>query len=231
MYPKKERKIPYKSESVKASPGHFGIELQSGVAAEMTTSQHASLFRFKFPSTGDNSPLILLDLTDLSDSRQDNATIQVDQTTGRMSGGATFKASFGVDSYVLYFCADFKGASIRDSGIFVNSRANSTVKDLKINRSINGYPLPGGGFIRFTENPTDGILARIGVSYINKEQACSHAEAEIPDFDFVSTQTAAESAWREKLAPITVSSEGVDSSQITNFYSGIYRTMVSYKRF
>lgn len=193
----------------------------------MTAAQHTSLFRFKFPSTGDESPLILLDLTDLSDSRQDNATIQIDETTGRMTGDARFKASFGVDTYVVYFCADFKGADIRDNGIFVNSRASAKVKDLKINRSINGYPLPGGGFIRFAENPADGILARIAVSYISSEQACSHAEAEIPDFDFEETHTTAESLWREKLSPITVSAEGVDSSLITNFYSGIYRTMVS----
>lgn len=214
---------------MKASPGYFSIELQSGVAAEMTTAQHTSLFRFKFPSTGDSSPLLLLDLTDLSDSRQDNATIQVDETSGRMSGSARFNPSFGIGTYVVYFCADFKGASIRENGIFVNSRPSTNVKDLKINRSINGYPLPGGGFIRFSENPADGILARIAVSYISSDQACTNAEAEIPDFDFEATHTAAESAWREKLSPITVSTEGIDPSMVTNFYSGIYRTMVSFR--
>ncbi|KAJ4286410.1 hypothetical protein N0V90_013109 [Kalmusia sp. IMI 367209] len=196
-YPKKERKIHYKPESVKATPGYFGIELQSGVAAEMTTAHHTSLFRFKFPSSGDNNPLLLLDLTDLSDSRQDNATIHVDEATGRMTGSARFNPSFGSGNYIAYFCADFKGASIRENGIFVNSRASASVKDLKINRSINGYPLPGGGLIRFSENPADGILARIAVSYISSDQACSNAEAEIPDFDFTATHTAAEDAWRE----------------------------------
>ena len=142
-------------------------------------------------------------------------------------GGARFNPSFGVGTYNLYFCADFKGAPILENGIFVNSRANATVKDLKINRSINGYPLPGGGFVRFAENSADGIYARIGVSYISSEQACSHAEGEIPDFDFAGTRSAAEALWREKLAPITVSTEGVNSSLVTNFYSGVYRTMVS----
>jgi len=227
VFPKKQRKIPYKAASVKATPGYFGIELQSGVKAEMTTAQHTSLFHFTFPSSEDSNPLILLDLTDLSDSRQDNATIQVDGKTGRMTGSARFLPSFGSGNYIAYFCADFKGASIRDNGIFVNSRAGANVKDLKINRSINGYPLPGGGFIRFAENPADGILARIAVSYISSEQACSNAEAEISDFDFAATHSAAESAWREKLSPISISAEGVDASLITNFYSGIYRTMVN----
>ena len=226
-YPKKARAVSFTNNSLRASPGYFGLTLSSGVAVDMTTAQHTSLFRFQFPSGNASSPLILLDLTDLSDSRQDNGTISVDGNTGRMTGNARFLPSFGSGNYVLYFCADFSGATIRDNGIFANSRASTDVKDLTISRSINGYPLPGGGFVRF-ESPGDTpILARMGVSFISSAQACSSAEAEIPSFDFNATQNAAESAWREKLSPIVVSTTGVDSSFLTNFYSGIYRTMVN----
>ncbi|KAF1952718.1 family 92 glycoside hydrolase [Byssothecium circinans] len=228
VYPKPRRALHYVESSVKASPGYFGITLSSGVSAEMTTAQHTSLFRFKFPAPSNGtSPLILLDLTDLNGSRQDNATVSVDGETGRMSGSARFLPSFGTGTWVGYFCADFEGADIKDNGIWVNSRADAEVKDLKINRGINGAALPGGSFVRFSSNPAEGVLARIAVSLISSEQACRSAEAEIPDFDFEATQTAAESAWREKLSPITVSSTGVNSSLITNFYSGIYRTMVN----
>jgi putative alpha-1,2-mannosidase len=141
VYPKNQRKTKYKPDSVQAHPGYFAIELESGVRVDMTTAQHTSLFRFQFPE--ESSPLILLDLTDLSNSRQDNATISVDEKTGRMSGEARFAPSFGSGSYNLHFCVDFKSpAPRRDSGIFVNSRASSDVHDLKISRSINGYPLP-----------------------------------------------------------------------------------------
>jgi hypothetical protein len=112
----------------------------------MTVSHHTSLFRFQFPPN--SSPLILLDLSDLSDSRQDNATISVNTELGRMTGSAPFLPSFGSGEYTLHFCADFKapGATqdegIRDGGIFVDARASTEVHDLKISRSINGYPLP-----------------------------------------------------------------------------------------
>ncbi|KAG9234706.1 glycoside hydrolase family 92 protein [Amylocarpus encephaloides] len=231
-YPKTSRKIKYVESSVKASPGYFGLELVSGVRAEMTATQHTSLFRFSFPAVDASgataSPLILLDLTDLSDSRQDNGTIHVDAATGRMTGNARFIPSFGVGNYVLYFCADFKGAPIRDNGIFVNTRASADVRDLTLARSINGYPLPGGGFVRFTSLVRDtAILARVGVSFISSQQACSSAESEIPSFDFNSTQTAAGKMWRDKISPIKVSTNGVQASILTNFYSGIYRTMVN----
>lgn len=196
----------------------------------MTTAAHVSLFRFTFPSSSSygnstSSPLILMDLTDLSDSRQDNASISVDASTARMTGNARFLPSFGSGNYVAYFCADFSGSTVRDNGIFVNSRASADVKDLKISRSINGYPLPGGAFVRFTDSSP--VMARVGLSFISSDQACSLAEDEIPSFDFNATHSAAVSAWRSKLSRISVSTSGVNDSMLKNFYSGIYRTMAN----
>jgi len=143
IFPKKSRKTPYKLNSVKSSPGYFDIELESDVRVEMTAAHHTSLFRFHFPSGEKGSPLILLDLSDLSDTRQDNGTISIDQSSGRMTGSAKFLPSFGSGSYNLHFCADFQSSGwLRDSGIFVNTRASNDVHDLTISRSINGYPLP-----------------------------------------------------------------------------------------
>jgi putative alpha-1,2-mannosidase len=229
-YPKKERATSYVNGSVIATPGYFAVQLASGIQADMTVTQHTSLFRFKFPASetsgNASSPLILIDLTDLSDSRQDNGTISVDADSGRITGNARFQPSFGSGTYISYFCADFSGAPLRDNGIFVDSRASTEVKDLLISRSINGYPLPGGAFNRF-EKADNGILARVGVSLISSEQACSNAEKEISDFDFDKVHRAAKSLWREKLSPIKVSTNGITGDMLTNFYSGIYRTMVN----
>ena len=104
-FPKPERASGYKSGSVKASPGYFGITMNSGIAVDMTTAFHTALYRFQFNPTAttantSTSPLILLDLTDLSDSRQDNSSIHVDSSTGRMTGNGHFLPSFGSGSYV-----------------------------------------------------------------------------------------------------------------------------------
>ncbi|KAI7486434.1 glycoside hydrolase family 92 protein [Hortaea werneckii] len=230
VLPKRARAEPYLNGSVVATPGFFGITLQSGIKAAMTTAMHTSLFEFTFPDppsfvNGTGSPLIFMDLTDLSNSRQDNASISVDPNTGRMMGNGRFLPSFGSGNYVAYFCADFSGPAIRDSGIFVDSRGSTDVKSLKISRSINGYPLPGGAFVRFVDRSP--VRVRVGLSFLSSEQACTNAETEIPAFDFNATRSAAANAWREKLSPISVSTTGVNHSLITNFYSGIYRTMVN----
>ena len=230
-YPKKARKTNFLNSSVKASPGFFGLQLVSGITVDMTAAQHTSLFRFQFPATDTSgnvsSPLILMDLTDLSDSRQDNGTVTVEVETGRITGNARFLPSFGQGNYVAYFCADFSGAPIRDNGIFANSRASTEVKTLTISRSINGYPLPGGAFNRFQPTAANTVLARVGLSFISSNKACLNAEAEIPSFDFAATQSAAENTWREKISPLVVSTAGVSLSMLKNFYSGIYRTMVN----
>ena len=99
--------------SVVATPGYFGITLQNGVQAEselicvnlatlltrqkVTVTSHAALYRFTFPSNPTGfpaSPLILVDLTDLRESRTGGA-VSVDPTSGQLTGNATFAPSFG----------------------------------------------------------------------------------------------------------------------------------------
>jgi predicted alpha-1,2-mannosidase len=69
----------------------------------------------------------------------------------------------------------------------------------------------------------------MGLSFISTEQACQNAEREIPGpaFDFDGLVTSAEDAWREKLAPISIEAGDVDDSMQTNFWSAVYRTMLS----
>ncbi|KAJ5902241.1 hypothetical protein N7495_002769 [Penicillium taxi] len=231
-FTKTARATHYVNESVTARPGYFNIELQNGILAEMTASRRTALYRFAFPETktGDGeamNPVILLDLTDLWDSRQ-NGSIDIDES-GRMVGNATFLPSFGAGSYRAYFCADFVGAKIRDSGVWVNDRAGSQPKELFVTRGFNNFYLQAGGFMEF-DRPRDGVITtRVGVSYISSEQACSNAETEIPNplLKFKELQSAAEDAWREKLSPIKVVSGGVGDRMLRAFWSGIYRTMLS----
>ncbi len=197
----------------------------------MTAANHTSLYRFSFPDEPTDgsplSPLIFVDLSDLSDSRL-NGTVSVDKETGQISGNSTFVPSFGSGTYTLAFCADFQGADIRNTGIYVNNRATTDVKDLPvITQGINGFPLPGGGFTQFSAPSTanNSIVVRVGLSFISIDQACQNAKDEVPDFDFDGTLKAAEDLWRDKLSPISIVPGGVNDTLQTIFWSGVYRTM------
>ncbi|KAF2396359.1 glycoside hydrolase family 92 protein [Trichodelitschia bisporula] len=226
VFSKKARKTGYVNGSVVSRPGYFGVKLATGVGVEMSATRRAGLFRFSFEGEGERKggPVLVMDLTDLSDSRQDNATITVD-SRGRMTGGGVFKPSFGSGSYAAFFCADFQGP-VGESGVWINDRASRAVRNVTVSRSINNYPLPAGGWVGFKEG-TREVVVRVGVSMVSSARACESAEGEIPGWDFEGIRAAGEAAWREKIRPIRVSEEGVERDMLVNFYSGIYRTMVN----
>jgi predicted alpha-1,2-mannosidase len=231
--------------SATARPGYFAIGLNNSVHAEMTATAHTSLFRFNFPSEAEvpymyapssdagipqtvlNSPLILLDLVDLSHSHF-NGTIAVNATTGRIIGSGTYRPSFGQGSYTAHFCADFRGATIRRTGTFTRTNATDSVQGL--GALVNDGSIPQGStgaWIQFAKAPKNQILARVGLSFISISQACAHAEREIGDFDFLRVVAAAETAWRTKLSIIKADHAGLDSDLLKTFWSGLYRTMLS----
>ncbi|KAJ5391953.1 hypothetical protein N7509_007443 [Penicillium cosmopolitanum] len=236
-FTKERRKRGYKLDSVKAEPGFFGIELVDGFKVDMTAARRTAVYRFSFPSSGaegdgavSTDPVISIDLTDLWESRQ-NASISVDVKNGRVKGNGTFLPSFGAGSYQTYFCADFVGARVKDGGIWVNDRAGSEPKELFVTRGFNNFYLQAGGWMSF-EQPDEGdtITARVGVSFISTEQACSNGESEVPNIegDFDKLRDEAKKAWGERLSPIKVTpGNGVSDDMLSAFWSGIYRTMLS----
>ncbi|OSS44863.1 hypothetical protein B5807_10621 [Epicoccum nigrum] len=230
------RATHYKNDSVEARPGYFGIELENGIHADMAVSEHSALFRFNFSAAlsanGSAKPLISLDLTDLWKSRQ-NASISVEATdgsdSGRMKGNGTFLPSFGAGSYQAYFCLDVAGGTVEDSGVWVNDRARSNPKQLFVTRGFNLFYLQAGGYLRFCDLSDGTLTVRMGLSFVSTNQACQNAEAEIPgpEFDFDSLVDRAEDAWHAKLAPISIEMGDVNDSFQTNFWSAVYRTMIS----
>lgn len=222
-----DRAVAWNRSSPRARPGYFSISLANGVHAEMTTTNRSALYRFKFNGNSSQSlsPVVLLDLVDLPQSRT-SGSADVDRRTGRLTGSGTFGPSFGIGSYNSYVCVDFKGAGLRDTGVWARNQANITSQTLTLGVDA-ASTLSAGTFARFHSPRDDILLARVGVSFISVHQACSNAEHEQPDFDFEGTVSAAESAWRKKLDVISVNADGVSSELQKVFWSGAYRTMIS----
>lgn len=231
-----DRKTPYVNESLVARPGYFSVGLQTGVVAEMAVADRTAVMKFKFPPSGSRPgdgnvtqhPLILLDLTDLWQSRQ-NASVSVDADTGRMKGNGTFLPSFGAGSYVMHFCVDFFGADIFDSGVWVNNRAGTEPKELFITRGFNLFYSEGGAFARFKPLVNRTVTARVGVSFISADQACRSAEKEVPNpvNGFLDLVESSAEAWRQKLSPVSVVQGGASDDLLVSLYSGLYRSMMS----
>lgn len=199
-------------------------------------SNRTALYRITFPGQSSNSssattlpysPLILFELTSLPENRS-NGSVAVDASTGRIMGNGTFDPSFGIGTYDLHFCADFQGATVRDTGVFQNNRPGSEPKSLKTYSTGTADPVPAGAWVQFQPpDNNDQILVRVGLSYLSTDKACQNAEAEIGGFDFDGTKSAAEDAWRTKLGTVSVDGTGVNSTFLTTFWSGVYRSLLS----
>ena len=220
-----------------ASPGYFKIDLQNGVRAEMTSSRRTNLYRFSFFRTDSHkleengatedeqlyNPLVLLDLTDLMKSRS-NGTIQVNPESGMMSGYGTFRPSFGQGSYKAFFCVEFRGAPIGNTGTFRDGiPSESTQKLVNLHRGVVGSV---GAWVHFEHPETDDLLARVGMSFISEEKACLNAVDEVPGFDFERTVQEAQDAWSEKLSVVQLNAGGVSDELQTTFWSGLYRSFL-----
>ena len=242
-FSKSDRAVNYSIADTVARPGYFSVTLNTSIVAEMTVTNHTALYRFTFPSTpvapynetgaqdgGPLSPLIIADLSDLSNSRI-NGTASVDNSTGRMTGSGKFQPSFGIGTYDLHFCADVQGASVRETGVFINNRAGPAVQNISVVADgINLSPeiLPAGVYSWFnTPDANNQMLVRVGVSFISVAQACNNAESEIPEFNFNQTVQAATDAWSQKMSAVSVDATGVNDTIQTVFWSGIYRGMIS----
>ncbi|KAK4176832.1 family 92 putative glycoside hydrolase [Triangularia setosa] len=246
IYSLMDRPVARVNGSAYAAPGYFSLNLTNHVRAEMTVTDHTALYRFSFPGNdtltlkSDDplrkkdiditySPVVLVDLVDLMNSRSTGG-IQVYNQSGRIVGEGQYQPSFGSGRYNAFFCADFKGPTIRKTGTFISNNATEGVNFL--DGVGNGFYIPSGSagaWIQF-EKPVDDnheIMARVGVSFISIDQACENAEVEIPDYNFERVESQARKEWRKKLEVIEVDGTGVSEDMLTTFWSGLYRTLLS----
>ncbi|KAI0062314.1 glycoside hydrolase family 92 protein [Artomyces pyxidatus] len=223
-----------------ASPGYFSTNLSSGVRVELTATRRTSLQRHTFPPSKTGIlPRINVDISNDGQMSAISPTVEIDPKTGRVTGGASFQASFGPGRYNAFTCVDFRlasppGLSVSVSGVspteygvwsdggpFLNTTSGTQLSNAG---SQLGALLSFRPISRFL--PTT-ILVRSGVSFISAEQACSNAEAEIPSFDFESVGSAARAEWNDLLGRVRVGmASGLEDTREL-LYSSLYRTHIS----
>jgi predicted alpha-1,2-mannosidase len=234
------RYASYNKTSLVAKVGYFALQMENGIHVDMTAANRTALYRFTFPGailTESEAPGVIygptfsIDLADLPNTRKEGAAT-IDFNTGRIKTNGTFSPSFGIGTYTSHACFDFKGAPIRDAGVWKHNQVGVAPAVRVVPDGVNtngGPPLSAGTFIRFnaTKGQRTQLTVRVGVSFISSEQACQNAEREIPDYDFEKARGQNVAAWREKLKPIEIDNFGVSEDLQKTFWSGLYRNFIS----
>ncbi|KAI0365413.1 glycoside hydrolase family 92 protein [Pilatotrama ljubarskyi] len=223
--------LPDGSPDDAAEPGYFSSNLSTGIRVELTSTRRAALHRYTFPK-GTKFPRLVVDITNDGQMSSTDPSMDLDPDTARVTGGAHFEASFGPGRYRAFTCVDFKGDGY-DLG--TPTEYGAWLADFPVKQTVTLTQLYTsfidqlGALFTFSpnKNGTTSILARVGVSFISPEQACSNAEQEIPDFDFDGVRSASRAQWSELLGRVQVDTSNVDPEIVDLFYSSMYRTHLS----
>jgi predicted alpha-1,2-mannosidase len=210
----------------RASVGFYGVTLSRyGIGAEITAARRTALYRFSYPASSKANLLFdvghcLIAGAKYGEGQSITASaIQVLSPT-EVTGSTSVTGGWNkqTNSYTVYFYAktDTPAATW---GTWTNNQLQPGSKS-----SQAGVKTPSGAWLSFPTTAGQQVQMKIGISFLSAAQARHNAQAEIPDFDFAATQSAAIAAWDKALSTVEVSGETQEQAQI--FYTALYHTML-----
>ncbi|HKG14229.1 MAG TPA: GH92 family glycosyl hydrolase [Pyrinomonadaceae bacterium] len=197
----------------KAAPGFYEVALDTGVRVRLTVTRRTGHGVFSFPAGADAT--LLFDLgRNGSGVTESGAVIEGDR---RLSGSVTSGGFCGArNKYRLYFVAEFDRPF----------KATGTWKDGQVShgaRTVAGAR--AGAFVSFDTSPKAAVQVRIGLSYVNMQNARLNLRAENPRRSFDEVRARATARWDDALGRLTV--RGGTDAERQVFYTALYHTLLS----
>ncbi len=180
-----------------ATPYYYAITLEDyDIQVELTVTENSTYYRFTFPESKASNILLSL-------ARESAVEILNDHSMAGLEPTRTGQAYFHAE-----LSKPFAAFGTWDStGIEQSVKARTGAKI--------------GAFGSFTTARDERIEVRVGISKHNSEEAVANLRREIPDWNFDGTKKRAREVWNESLRTVEV--EGGTESQLTKFYTALYR--------
>jgi predicted alpha-1,2-mannosidase len=196
----------------KASPGYYEVALDTGVRVRLTVTGRTGHGVFTFPAGQDGTLLFNLGRNG-SGVTETGARIEGNR---RLSGSVTSGAFCGTrNKYRLYFVAEFDRPF----------KSTGTWKDAEVShgaRTVAGAK--AGAFVSFDTSTDASVQVRIGLSYVNMQNARRNLRAENPRRDFDEVRARADARWNDALGRLTV--RGGTDAEKQVFYTALYHALL-----
>ncbi|MBB4131142.1 GH92 family glycosyl hydrolase [Xanthomonas sp. 3075] len=188
-----KRALAFSHANEVARPYRYAVQLDNGIHAEIAPTDHAALFRFRFPAQGDANLLF-----DNVDAR---GGLQLDTQTQTLSGYTDVRSGLSTGATRMYVYASFDRPWTASGSI------------------ASGRPT---WWIKFDAGSARQVQMRIATSLISLEQAKHNLALEIaPQASVEQVAARAQDAWDALLGRIEVADATPDQS--TTLYSNLYR--------
>jgi putative alpha-1,2-mannosidase len=201
-----------------ASPGYYQVYLKNwNTNVEVASALHSALARFTFP--GGTTPNVVVPISQTATQSSESAQVQI--TGNNEIDGYVVAGNWG-GNVKVYFCMQFD-QPFQTFGTWTNS----TVSPGSMSAAQTDSSTMVGAYVTFPQNSSGLVVqARIGISYVDANGAKNNVTTEIPNFDFNTVLTAAQSAWNQELAKLQATSNGVDNDYQV-FYTALYHVLLS----
>lgn len=199
----------FTNSAEQAQAGYYSAisNMPQTITSAFSATLHAAIGSFQFPKT--KAADFLIKLRDSEEGvvathlRLVSSTeIAGDETSGDFCNELT--RNVGPQRYTIHFDIAF-------SRPFTKSRVITEP----------GQADPNSVFLTFNTNSNRLVQAKVGISYVSWQNAKLNWQTEIPDWDLLSVETAAQAKWNSLLGEIIVS--GGSAAKTQEFYSLLYK--------
>jgi predicted alpha-1,2-mannosidase len=204
---KQKYSTTFKHENEKANAGHYSVQLDNGVKAELTATTRVGVHQYEFPVA--EYAYIILDL-ELRD-KVINALANIKSKTKII--GYRRSQAWAKDQYIAYdleFSEPFVDVLNAD-GSLLNKPNSIEGKNLSL---CFKFKMPANRIIK----------TKVAISPTSPEGAEINMAAECGHWDFEKIKKEAEAFWNKELSKIEIKTS--QEEQKTIFYTALYHTMI-----
>ncbi len=197
-----------------ASPGYYGVTLDSGTTVELTTTLRTGIGRFTF-NTGSDTNSIIINIGGSVNGVPDGAiAIDGNEVTGWAETTIGCPSSGQHSAYIVYFAAEVdQPAATWGTWTGTTLRPGST--------SASGGQ--SGAYLTFDTSANPVVTVKTAISFVSISNAQQNLQAENPGWDFDAVAQAARADWENHLSVIQVDGSSEADKQV--FYTALYHTM------
>ncbi len=215
---------PYSHNREKASPGYYQVQLlESGINAELSSTDHTGVARFTFPAGKPANVLLPISHTL---NKTESASVQI--VGDRRIEGYVENHAFCTrkETYKVYFVMTFSRPFAKSGTWTIDHDRGpvNLVQGGRIAQQTKPEEQAGAYASWEAQKSEQSITANIGISYVDEAGAEKNLTAEAERKDFPAIHRQAEAAWNKELLVIEV--QGGSAAQRTVFYTALYHCLL-----
>lgn len=207
---------PFNHATEEASAGYYSVVLERyGIQAELTAGKRVGMQRYTFPPSTQSN--VIFDVGQSADGWNDPLTATAHTSEFEIVDDDTVAGTaYSPQGYNINFVADFDRP-------FASFGTWTTRTDQPItpstDRTVKGTG--AGGYVSFDTTADRDVQVKVGISFVDRDNARLNLDTEKPDWDFDALRAKTRAEWADALSTIEVT--GGTEAEKTSFYTALYR--------